>query len=157
MSDQEKPKPWATGNDKTVSGSTLGGPQNSVVTGQQGAVARPVGVTVICVINFAVAALLVVLIVMSLFGGPGDKSIAIAAILPAIISLGLGFALWQMLPWARNTALVLYGVYALSAIFNAFKPSVSAVDILSIIVPGAIVVYLLQPKVQAAFERNIKL
>ena len=110
----------------------------------------------IWMINFVVAGLFLLLIVMALTTGTGDKKIAFLAIVPALMAAGLGIALWQMLPWSRNTALVVYGVYALSAMLNLFKPNASVTDILSLIVPGAIAAYLLQPSVQAAFDRNVK-
>lgn len=155
MSDPPKQKPWLTSADNTVTGSTSGWPEDPEESLQKPGVVRPLGITVLCIVNFVVAGLLLVVIVLALLGVSGDKNIAFVALLPAVISLGLGFALWQMLPWARNTALVLYGVFALSAFANIFKPDVSFTDVLSIIVPGAIVAYLIQPKVQAAFDRNL--
>ncbi len=156
MSDSPKPKPWNVSADNTVSGSTEGAPVRSGLPEQPRPKSRPLGITIICLINFVVAGLLLLLIVTALTAGTGDKSIAVVALLPVLISVGLGIALWQMLPWARNTALVLYGVYALSALVNAFKPNVGPTDILSVIVPAGIAAYLLQPSVQAAFDRNLK-
>src|SRR3982751_5951261 len=104
MSDPPKQKPWLTSADNTVSGSTSGWPTDTDESPQKPSATRPIGITAICIINFVIAGLFLVLIVLALLGTSGDKSIAYVAIFPAIISLGLGFALWQMLPWARNTA-----------------------------------------------------
>ena len=156
MSDPQNPKPWNTSGDKSVSGSTSNTPMGAGRPARPPEPYRPLGITIICMINFVVAGLFLLLIVMALTTGTGDKSIAFLAIVPALMAAGLGIALWQMLPWSRNTALVVYGVYALSAMLNLFKPNVSVTDILSLIVPGAIAAYLLQPSVQAAFDRNVK-
>jgi hypothetical protein len=156
MSDPQNPKPWNVSGDKSVSGSTSNTPVGAGRPDRSPEPYRPLGITIVCMINFVVAGLFLLLIVMSLTTGTGDKSIAFLAIVPALMSAGLGIALWQMLPWARNTALVVYGVYALSAMLNLFRPNVSPTDILSLIVPGAIAAYLLHPSVQAAFDRNVK-
>jgi hypothetical protein len=61
-----------------------------------------------------------------------------------------------MMPWARNTAIVLYLVYAASGLLNLFSREITLAGIASVVIPAAIVAYLLQPRVGRAFEQAQK-
>ncbi len=118
-------------------------------------VQRPLGITILAILNFVLATLFLALIALTLANSAdGSYTLACLAILPVAISTGLGVALWRMLPWARNTAIVLYVVYAFSALLNIFSRPVTISDIAGILIPAVIVAYLLQPSVREAFERN---
>jgi hypothetical protein len=146
-----KQKPWLANESGTVSGSIgAKAPASARPTGAR----RPVGITVIALFNYVVAALFLVLLVLY-FSGASDRDLALVwvAILPMVISLGLGFALWRMMPWARHTAIVLYLVYAASALLNLFSREISLAGVAGVLIPAAIVVYLLQPSVGKAFEQ----
>lgn len=148
MSEPPKQKPW----------DPRGGTSSSGGAGRPNQPRRPLGITIVCVLNFVVAALFVILVVLALANGSGNYELVLLALLPIVISVGLGIALWQMQPWARNTALVLYGVYALSGVLNLFsRPgSIGVNEILTIAIPAAIVAYLLQPDVRDAFDPNLR-
>jgi hypothetical protein len=152
MSEQPKQKPWIPTERGTVSGQTApSAPPPARAAG------RPLGVTVISILNFVIAALFVVVIVLSLTSATSRETTLVwVAILPVIISLGLGFALWRMMPWARNTAIVLYLVYAASGLLNLFSREITLAGIASVVIPAAIVAYLLQPRVGRAFEQAQK-
>lgn len=116
---------------------------------------RPLGITVIAIFNFVLSALLIVVIALSVSNAStGDYSVACIYLLPVVISVGLGIGLWRMLSWARNTAIVLYGVEGLTALLNAFSTPITYTSVLSFLIPIGIIVYLLQPGVKAAFEGN---
>ena len=113
------------------------------------------GITIISILNFVLAALFVVVIVLSLTSvSSRETTLVWVAILPVVISLGLGYALWRMMPWARNTAILLYLVYAASAVLNLFSREITLAGIASIVIPAAIVAYLLLPSVRDAFEQK---
>jgi hypothetical protein len=151
MSEPPKQKPWVVQAREPGSGP----PSASAppVISRVDRVRRPLGITVISILNFVLAALFLVVIVLSLTSTSSrDSAVVWVAILPVVISVGLGIALWRMMSWARNTAIVLYLVYAASALLNIISREITFAGIASILIPAAIVLYLLQPSVRDAFE-----
>ena len=154
MSDRPEPKQPSTTSRRRTSASP---PPPGPATGNIYVPQRPLGITMIAVLNFVVACLLLVVVVLSVVNASsGDYSLACVALLPMMIGIGLGISLWRMLPWARNTAILVYAFYALSALVNILSRPITVADIASIVIPAAIVLYLIQPSVRDAFESNAR-
>jgi len=130
---------------------------------------RPLGVTIIALLNwlraFLIGLLGAVLIVAGHLSGrlvaaigSGDfvqrllstvsKTLGFAALLLAVLWLAAGFGLWTLKAWGRSLTLVLTG---LALLFGLLSLLHRPFHIVRVVVNGAILVYLYTPEVQRLF------
>ncbi|HYF65067.1 MAG TPA: hypothetical protein VD886_19735 [Herpetosiphonaceae bacterium] len=133
---------------------------------------RPVGVSIIAVLNWIGSGLLIVGAMILLiaggsvgafnrgaFGGLGSVGggffVAVVLIIFLFAGLGIwiGIGLWRMRPWAHITSIVLYGLSILSGLAGLGSRSVNNSNLCSLVLSIIIVVYLLLPNTRAAFRR----
>jgi hypothetical protein len=140
---------------------------------------RPVGVTILAILNFIGAAFCVLFGIAMILGGgviatmlsqQGAGASGILAGLGAaagvfIIIIGgigalVGFGLWKLKGWARIVSIVLYGISAALQLlglvgslahFNAFAVIWS---VFWVAVDAFIIWYLLKPEVKSAFQQR---
>jgi len=115
---------------------------------------RPAGVVVIVTLNFALAAFLLLIFVLSFFQPTNMDATAYLLPIPALFAIIIGFGPWTLSPWARLMCITFYAFAAVLFVVTAFTHPFSSGDLLSVIVPVIIVVYLLQPSVRAPFEHH---
>lgn len=117
---------------------------------------RPPGVTLIAIWQFIGAGLLalVVLFALSLTGDREAGSVAgILACVYGIfipIDIAIGVGMWQLKSWARTLFIVLA---ILGLVLKVFSNSLTAADVVGIVLNLAAIIYLFQPSVRDLFER----
>ena len=142
---------------------------------------RPVGVTILAILNFIGAAFCLLGGIAMILGGgfmatmlsQGQGSAGAAGILAGLgaaagvfiiivggVSALVGFGLWKLKEWARVVSIVLYGISAALQLlgllgslahFNAFAVIWS---VFWIAVDAFVIFYLLKPEVKAAFRQR---
>ena len=133
---------------------------------------RPTGVTVLAVLNFIGVALSLLLIVLALLSPApapdpdsdfltrfqqearaGETTRAVATgIIGALVSLPMAVGLWRLRPWARVMAIVVYGASIVFTLCATLSEPITGGTLISLAIPAGVIVYLLQPHVDAAFE-----
>jgi hypothetical protein len=142
--------------------------------------ARPVGVTILAILNFIGAAFCLLLgLVMILGGGfiatilsqQGQGSAGAAGVLAGLgaaagvfiiimggVSAFLGFGLWKLKGWARIVSIVLYGISAAFQVLGILG-TLAHFNVFALMwgafwvaVDAFIIWYLLKPEVKAAFQ-----
>jgi len=132
---------------------------------------RPVGVSIVAILNWFHAALfsfggLVLIVVGHLSGramsalGSGPlaerllaalgKTLGFAALLIAVLWLAAGVGLWTLKNWGRSLTLGLTGLWLVFGLFGLLHRPFPT-HLLRVIVDVAIVVYLLTPEVKKLF------
>jgi len=142
---------------------------------------RPVGVTILAILNFIGAAFCLLGGIGMILGGgfiasmlsQGQSSAGAAGILAGLgaaagvfiiivggVSALVGFGLWKLKEWARIVSIVLYGISAALQLlgllgslahFNAFAVIWS---VFWVAVDAFVIMYLLKPEVKAAFRQR---
>ena len=142
---------------------------------------RPVGVTILAILNFIGAAFCLLGGIGMILGGgfiasmlsQGQSSAGAAGILAGLgaaagvfiiivggVSALVGFGLWKLKEWARIVSIVLYGISAALQLlgllgslahFNAFAVIWS---VFWVAVDAFVIWYLLKPEVKAAFQQR---
>ncbi|HST05289.1 MAG TPA: hypothetical protein VLQ48_11200 [Chloroflexia bacterium] len=118
---------------------------------------RPTGVAVIAFISFFIGLLLMIGDAGLYFEPSGSGDRAYWLILPILLAYVISLGAWQMYPWARMTAIVVYSFVSLAALFGAFLTPFTLGTVLAILVPALIVLYLFKKPVREAFERKLPL
>ncbi|HEV7520578.1 MAG TPA: hypothetical protein VGP89_05720 [Candidatus Angelobacter sp.] len=144
---------------------------------------RPVGVTILAILNFIGAAFCLLGGIGMILGGgfiatilsqQGQGSAGAAGALAGLgavagvfiiivggVSALLGFGLWKLKEWARIVSIVLYGIsgalqlLALLGSLAHFNVFAFVWSIFWVAVDAFIIWYLLKPEVKAAFQRPI--
>ena len=126
---------------------------------------RPVGVSIIAVLNWIGGGLLVLLGLIFLFVGSafggfdnifGGAAIVVMLIVLALAGLAIwvGVGLWRMRPWAHITAIVLYSLNIASNLIGLLSGGrLTGSNIVGLLIAMAAVGYLLMPTTRAAFRR----
>jgi hypothetical protein len=130
---------------------------------------RPVGVSIIAVLNWIGAGILLLaalfmLIVGGSFGAFSSTSlgslgagffIMIMLIVLAFAGLGIwvGIGLWRLQPWAHITEIILTGLNILTGLAGLGGRSGNSSGLCTLVLSIGIVVYLLLPTTRAAFRR----
>jgi hypothetical protein len=99
---------------------------------------RPTGVTILAVLAFIAAGILVLMALLSLLGGAlvsslgatgrgmmagvGAAVIAAFFLILAVVELVVGIGLWKLQNWARVLTIVLCGLSFLGAVLSIFNP-----------------------------------
>ncbi len=135
---------------------------------------RPTGITVLALIYIALAALsLLWSLTVFGFGGLaatfgslfGAQSIATTGvnsvvsgtlgIITAIVELIVAFGLWKLRPWAWLLAIIAIGLNVVGGVLGMFSGGLwtFCCGVFGLIIPAAILIYLLRPHVRQAFGR----
>ncbi|HEX8228451.1 MAG TPA: hypothetical protein VF826_03955 [Chloroflexia bacterium] len=135
---------------------------------------RPTGVTVLAVLNFIGAGLLLVLVAVALLmsGNSQDlgsdflselreqsrasqiSAIVVTGMIGAAICLPLAIGLWRLRPWARTMAFVVYAGGAGLTLCANFNEALTISVLVRLAIAAGIVYYLLQPDVSSAFGES---
>ncbi|MEO5953921.1 MAG: hypothetical protein ABIQ44_15770 [Chloroflexia bacterium] len=77
--------------------------------------------------------------------------LSIVFMIEVVIGLGVAIGLWRLSEWARMSAVLLYGLtFVINFITNLNEP-LTASSLMTLVIPAAIVIYLIQPKVKELF------
>ncbi|MFZ2361368.1 MAG: hypothetical protein WA040_18645 [Anaerolineae bacterium] len=135
---------------------------------------RPTGITILALIYIALAALsLLWSLTVFGFGGLaatfgslfGAQSIATTGvnsvvsgtlgIITAIVELIVAFGLWKLRPWAWLLAIIAIGLNVVGGVLGMFSGGLwtFCCGVFGLIIPAAILIYLLRPHVRQAFGR----
>jgi uncharacterized membrane protein (DUF2068 family) len=137
---------------------------------------RPTGVTILAVLAFIGAGVLVLLALLSLLGGAlvsslsssgagmmagmGAAVVAIFLLVIAVVEAVVGVGLWKLQNWARVVTIVLVGLSFLGSVLSIFSPFAHLhifffVFLIRRLIVAAIdawiIWYLFQPNVKQAF------
>jgi hypothetical protein len=133
---------------------------------------RPVGVSIIAVLNWIGAGLLLLLGIFALIAGSsaglfsraglgglgglgGGVLVVVMLIVLLFAGLGIwvGIGLWRLQSWAHITQIILTGLNILSGLGNLGSRSNAGSGLCTLVFSIIIVVYLLLPNTRAAFRR----
>jgi peptidoglycan/LPS O-acetylase OafA/YrhL len=78
-------------------------------------------------------------------------TLAIFLILEVLVGIALAVGLWGLREWARMVAVVWYGLVFVFNFFSNFNEPLTAASLMGLVVPVAIVIYLVQPQVRDVF------
>jgi hypothetical protein len=140
---------------------------------------RPVGVTILAILNFIGAAICVLGGIAMILGGSfiatmlsqGQSSAGVAGVLAGLgaaagvfiiimggVSALVGFGLWKMKGWARVVSIVLFGISAVFQLLGILG-TLAHFNVFALIwggfwiaVDAFVILYLLKPEVKAAFQ-----
>ena len=136
---------------------------------------RPVGVSIIAVLNWigggllGMGGLFMLIIVVALGNVPTDPSgltgpivglgmtlflvLTAVFVVLSVLTIAVGVGLWRLRPWAQITQIVLGGLSILSGLTNLSSRNLDT-STLCLFIPALVVVtYLLLPTTRAAFRR----
>ncbi|MEM8530514.1 MAG: hypothetical protein AAGF95_06715 [Chloroflexota bacterium] len=115
---------------------------------------RPIGITIITVVNFVLAAAIVFLLFLlnaELPRGIHWTEMLMVAI-SIVITLGITIGLWCLQEWARMTAIILYSIsLGVGIILFLLDPPGQP---LGLSVPAIIIWYLTRPNVRLYFDKH---
>jgi hypothetical protein len=133
---------------------------------------RPIGVSIIAVLNWIGGGLLLLAGLFALIaggsaglfsraglGGLGGLGGGILVVIMIIVlffaglAIWVGIGLWRMQSWAHITAIVLYGLNILSGLAGLGNRAGNGSSLCTLVLAIIIVVYLLLPNTRAAFRR----
>ena len=78
-------------------------------------------------------------------------TLAVLLIVEILAGIALAVGLWRLREWARLAAVVWYGLVFLVNFFANFNEPLTATSLMGLVVPVAIVVYLIQPRTAEHF------
>ncbi|HST06164.1 MAG TPA: hypothetical protein VLQ48_15730 [Chloroflexia bacterium] len=115
---------------------------------------RPMGVTVIAVLNFIGAGLLFLLFIFALTKS-ADAGLSLY-LLPFQVAFAIvvGVGLLQLKPWGRIIALVGYGLNVALDVISLFSAEVTTSTFINFVIAAIFVWYLLRPNVAEAFNNS---
>jgi hypothetical protein len=113
---------------------------------------RPVGLTVIAVLNFIGAVLYMVSFVFALFDNVADGAALYIVPVQAALQVLIGVWLLQLNRWGRILALVLYSLTVVLDISSAFSGDIQPGTFVNLVVAVIVIWYLLRPQVAEAFQ-----
>jgi hypothetical protein len=113
---------------------------------------RPMGVTVIAVLNFVGAAISTLIFLLALGAGVDMGVYAFVLPLQIIFALVVGVGLFQLRNWARTAAFIGYGFNIAFNVLAMLTGPVEGSTLIGIAIAGIIIWYLRQPQVAEVFE-----
>jgi len=125
-----------------------GSPQADVNVGPR----RPIGLTIIAVLNFIGAVLYIVSFVFALFDNVPDNAALYIVPVQAALQVLIGIWLLQLNRWGRILALVLYSLTVVLDISSAFSGDIQPGTFVNLVVAVIVIWYLLRPQVAEAFK-----
>jgi hypothetical protein len=113
---------------------------------------RPVGLTIIAVLNFIGAVLYMVSFVFALLDNVADGAALYIVPVQAALQVLIGVWLLQLNRWGRILALVLYSLTVVLDISYAFSGDIQPGTFVNLVVAVIVIWYLLRPQVAEAFK-----
>lgn len=113
---------------------------------------RPMGLTIIAVLNFIGAVLYMVSFVFELFDDAPDTAALYIVPVQAALQVLIGVWLLQLNRWGRILALVLYSLTVVLDISYAFSGLIQPGTFVNLVVAVIVIWYLLRPQVAEAFQ-----
>ena len=113
---------------------------------------RPIGLTIIAVLNFIGAVLYMVSFVFALFDDVPDNAALYIVPVQAALQVLIGIWLLQLNRWGRILALVLYSLTVVLDISYAFSGLIQPGTFVNLVVAVIVIWYLLRPQVAEAFQ-----
>jgi hypothetical protein len=127
----------------------IGGPRQPDATT---APPRPIGLTIIAVLNFIGAILYLASFFFSLFDDVADGPALYIVPVQAALQVLIGVWLLQLNRWGRILALVLYSLTVLADVSSAFSGDILPGTFVNLVVAAIVIWYLLRPQVAEAFQ-----
>lgn len=128
---------------------------------------RPLGVTIVALLNFLALAIVAVVLVTLWVSIPraswlyeGQETLTQVFVGTCFslflggLYLAIGIGLLRLRPWARTLALIVYGLGILLTLLGTFSTPITGATALRLIVSIAVVVYLLTPNARKALEEK---
>ena len=113
---------------------------------------RPIGLTIIAVLNFIGAVLYFVSFVFGLFDNVEDGASFYIVPVQAALQILIGVWLLQLNRWGRILALVVYSLTVIVDISTAFFGLIQPGTFVNLVVAAIVIWYLLRPQVAEAFH-----
>ncbi|MEP6774403.1 MAG: hypothetical protein ABJA50_02310 [Chloroflexota bacterium] len=113
---------------------------------------RPVGLTIIAVLNFIGAVLYFASFLFSLFDDVPDSAALYIVPVQAALQVLIGVWLLQLNRWGRILALVLYTLTVILDVSYAFSGLIQPGTFVNLVVAVIVIWYLLRPQVAEAFQ-----
>jgi hypothetical protein len=113
---------------------------------------RPIGLTIIAVLNFIGAILYLVSFVFALFDDVADSAALYIVPVQAALQVLIGVWLLQLNRWGRILALVLYTLTVILDVSYAFSGIIQPGTFVNLVVAVIVIWYLLRPQVAEAFQ-----
>ncbi len=113
---------------------------------------RPIGLTIIAVLNFIGAVLYFASFLFSLFDDVADSAALYIVPVQAALQVLIGVWLLQLNRWGRILALVLYTLTVILDISYAFSGIIQPGTFVNLVVAIIVIWYLLRPQVAEAFQ-----
>jgi hypothetical protein len=113
---------------------------------------RPIGLTIIAVLNFIGAVLYMVSFVFALFDAVADSAALYIVPVQAALQVLIGIWLLQLNRWGRILALVLYSLTVVIDVSGAFSGVIQPGTFVNLVVAVIVIWYLLRPQVAEAFQ-----
>ena len=79
------------------------------------------------------------------------QGLSIVFLVEALVGIALAVGLWRLREWARIGAIVLYGLSFVINFVTRFNEPLTAGSLMGLVIPAAIVIYLIQPQVAENF------
>lgn len=115
---------------------------------------RPFGVT-LAVVAIVLGALLNLFLAFNSYilsqKQDSDPVAALLFLAEAIIGIVVAFGLWKLAEWARKGAVALFGLMLVVNFITNFNEPLTGASLAGLVLPAAIVIYLLQPQVADRF------
>ena len=113
---------------------------------------RPIGLTIIAILNFIGALLYFTSFVFSLFDDVADGPALYIVPVQAALQVLIGVWLLQLNRWGRILALVLYSLTVIVDVSSAFSGDIQPGTFVNLVVAAIVIWYLLRPQVAEAFH-----
>jgi len=111
---------------------------------------RPIGVSIIAILQFAGGALSILAGVLAALSLHPIQ--AIVAIVLGVLGLVLGIGMWTLQSWAWTGTLIVQGINIINNVINLLRGG-GVSSIVGLVIAGIIVYYLTRPEVKKAFGK----
>lgn len=117
---------------------------------------RPIGVTIIVILNFLGIGILSILLLLAWFipGARQEVHVLLQFLLVGVIgvSLVISVGLWRLREWSRQLSVFLYGLSLFIDIISSFATTLTGDDLVSFAISVGIIFYLTRPNVREHFD-----
>jgi hypothetical protein len=113
---------------------------------------RPLGVTLLSLLNFLSAGVFIFLAASALLTHSTRVEGVFFGIMGAVINLPIAIGLWMLRRWARVMALIMYIAAGTLTLCANFNNAITGSELLGLAISAAGTRYLLQPETERAFS-----